>query len=147
MTRAVDPTTGKDYSPVSGDAVNDHDPFDPFRRNQVDNEERRMTPLVEAYGTLKPFVEALRGLVVNGKPTRPSNRLVGFRLVPLIYSPGPDGEADLVLAKDIVMTEDVSLNPYFPTNEDDNYSMGAPYLADGEDLTTDNIHNHLLGLR
>jgi prepilin-type N-terminal cleavage/methylation domain-containing protein len=130
----------------TGDSANDHDPFDPFRRNWVNDVgagDREMIPPPENFGSqIEPYIKALRGINANG-PTKPSKMKVGFRTVPLIYSAGPDGEPDIITAKEIRTSENGLLNPYFPTNEDDNYSMGSPHILDGEDLSIDNIHNHL----
>ena len=93
-------------SPPPGDAINDHDPFDPRR---VDDD--------------------------------------AFRLVPLIYSPGPDGIYDIDYAHDYHYTG----NPYASTGGraydlDPVESVTAPGTHAGLDHY-DNIHNHRIEAR
>jgi hypothetical protein len=135
---------------VSDDSDSDHDPFDPFRRatiavgsaNQWPASNLYTNPLNSSSSPIGSYVEALRGAVI------PTGGQVGFRMVPLIFSAGPDGNPDLILARGIVMsmpsgTNSGALNPYFPEDTDTTYAMGAPDPTDGDE-SIDNITNHLI---
>jgi hypothetical protein len=127
---------------MTGDTTTDHDPFDPFQRNSIN-----ALPLATQFpnpvngGSISGFIQRLRG---SDMPTRGQ---IGFRLVPLIYSGGPDGVPDIITAFEKIMSDQSSdggaLNPYFSNGPDDNYAMGAPHTEDGENLWIDNIHNHI----
>jgi prepilin-type N-terminal cleavage/methylation domain-containing protein len=136
---------------MSGDTDSDHDPFDPFRRSVKPAvlSNNIQWPQHEDYpGPVASYVDSLRGGNI------PSGGQVGFRLVPLIFSSGPDGIPDIVAARAMVMCKpsgpnSAALNPYFPNDEDDNYSMGGPISVnnpdfDGTDESIDNITNHLI---
>ncbi len=99
---------------MSGDADADHDPFDPFRRDQE--------------GTGSSSFE-----LSDNKPA--------YRLVPLLYSRGSDGETDLVVDTGAV----VELDPYAAKYGTPNTQLGTVRDTenDGEGWH-DNIHNHLL---
>ena len=86
--------------------------------------------------------------------------LIAFRLVPLIYSPGPDEASGLNVATEHVTWRwsasssiTVRNTPPFLTPNLTPYAKGSPnwpdeFLGTPIDTTsTDNIHNHLLGLR
>ena len=68
-----------------------------------------------------------------------------YRLVPLIYSAGPDGVFDIRPAQDFVM----GLNPYVDTDS----GAGNQFIGDQRDgggdgeNWHDNIHNHLLDVK
>jgi prepilin-type N-terminal cleavage/methylation domain-containing protein len=133
---------------MSGNTDSDHDPFDPFRRSvkPAVPSNNIQWPQPEDYpGPVASYVDSLRGGNI------PSGGQVGFRLVPLIFSNGPDGVPDIISARDICMSDpsEGALNPYFPNNEDDNYSMGGPISVNnpdfsGTDESIDNITNHLI---
>jgi prepilin-type N-terminal cleavage/methylation domain-containing protein len=133
---------------MSGDTDSDHDPFDPFRRSVKPAvlSNNIQWPQHEDYpGPVASYVDSIRGGNI------PSGGQVGFRLVPLIFSNGPDGVPDIISARDICMSDpnEAALNPYFPNNEDDNYSMGGPISVNnpdfaGTDESIDNITNHLI---
>lgn len=80
-------------------------------------------------------------------PSPADNR--GYRLVPLVYSNGPDGEADLFTSPQEIVYPNRSLFPsaayrQYPEGAPDS-KLGAPYdvNADSDDNSLDNIHNHL----
>lgn len=133
---------------MSDDTDADHDPFDPFRRSVIPAVAANniQWPQYEDYpGAVQNYVRSLRGGNI------PSGGQVGFRLVPLIFSAGPDGIPDIVLARGIDMSDpdQGALNPYFPNDENDNYAMGGPVSKnspefDGTDESIDNITNHLI---
>jgi prepilin-type N-terminal cleavage/methylation domain-containing protein len=107
------------------DAVNNHDPFDPLRLD--------MPPPAETATLLR---------------TEPS-AFAGFRLYPLIYSAGADGQVDLLDTYADLTTEKPSNDPYFdpaPSTTTAEKWLGAPYDHDSDGLNhLDNIHNHQLG--
>jgi hypothetical protein len=112
------------------DAAKDHDPFDVYRVDQYDS---------------------------GSSPPNPA----AFRLVPLIYSGGRDETFGIRLVKPYVTWQGLPTNQNNPPNSlpklspyqkvsdptatpPDNDYLGTPN-ADG--TATDNIHNHMLGLR
>jgi len=129
-----------------GDASSDHDSFDAFRRDQLNS----FGPALGAYPStvIATMVQELR------------DTTSAFRLVPLIYSAGSDGETDI---DDLPYTggaPPTTLNPYavdpntvgpvfVPTQPADpnfeNFVLGLPTdkNQDGDDNSLDNIHNHL----
>lgn len=128
---------------MTGDADADHDPYDPYRRDLA----TALPPLSKYPNTLKPFVAGLK------------DNYPAFRLVPLVFSAGPDGVYDIISSRGndqgkvvtFTGTNDVALNPYFidsslggmMANSPD-YGFGMPDLRDGEDQTKDNLTNHLI---
>lgn len=123
-----------------GDA--DHDPFDIYRRDSP----AVMTP-VSMYPTVpagqrgvsfkETYEDNMRNRMQLATPT--NSRLMAFRLTPLIFSGGPDGESAMKFAGD---DERTPLDPYY-VNQDDNYQSGEPD-QEKKDATKDNITNHLL---
>lgn len=96
------------------------------------------------------YVSSLQPLASNGLPDPINDHDPfdhaqvdpnAFRIVPLIYSPGPDGIFDITAATSAVMNGDpyapaIAPNVYLGTQRDgDN---------DGEDNSIDNIHNHII---
>ena len=115
---------------MSGDASGDHDPFDPFRTVQPNQTLDEVAP---------------SGSVVV--PTRYANAMSqlygGFRLLPLIYSRGPDNDSDVT-----VLTKSLVIDPYWLIDDPD---LGKFYLGfpadgdgDGDEGWVDNITNHNL---
>jgi hypothetical protein len=139
---------------MSGDSDADHDPFDPFRRSSPNV----LNPLDTSYPpVMQSYIKALRGQnspMTPSDPLVPSVRWVGFRLVPLIFSGGPDGSTDLMVAPDdpdesdeVIISDPATgaLNPYL-VNTEDTFATGGPsigFFGDTEDNFTDNITNHL----
>ncbi len=109
---------------MSGDASADHDPFDFFRRD-VEPDSPVDSP---------PWLR-------DANPA--------FRLVPLVYSGGPDGDPDLFTAKQMLIDD-----PFrsYDTGDID-ARIGTPMSfptvdpEDDGDNWHDNIHNHLLDNR
>jgi hypothetical protein len=121
----------------------DHDPFDRYRRDLP----TVTTPLVTAYPTagqspgFKQVYESnIRNRLIG---TAPLARKVAFRLVPLIYSAGPDGESAMVRPRDATVAP---IDPY--TNFE--HEVTNEICQDGEidtqnaSATKDNITNHLI---
>jgi prepilin-type N-terminal cleavage/methylation domain-containing protein len=137
---------------MSGDPDSDHDPFDPFRRSAEGGMNLNTWPDVGSYpGLIGNYVRALRGGASPMMPTT-GNPWVGFRLVPLIFSAGPDGESDMMVAQDdsdnpnvviVSHPERGLLDPYL-ANAEGGFASGGPYTEDGDDETIDNITNHLI---
>jgi prepilin-type N-terminal cleavage/methylation domain-containing protein len=127
---------------MTGDGNKDHDPFDVYRRDDP-----TALPAYTGYpALLAPYAKGL-------KDPNPA-----FRLVPLVFSKGSDGEPDVFSSrgKEVtsVATNEPALNPYFvDTTLNGNasslgipvaYGFGMPDVRDGTDATKDNITNHLL---
>ena len=130
---------------MSGDSDADHDPFDPFRRsspNVISPPDTSFPPVMQKY------IKSLRGQnspMTPPVPLVPSVPWVGFRLVPLIFSGGPDGSSDYIVPKDLIVSDpsDGALNPYLVDKLDNsNFASGGPALEDGDE-SVDNITNHL----
>ena len=64
----------------------------------------------------------------------------GWRLVPLIYSEGPDGHHG-------ISHETASGSPYVWAQDTYSQSFGLPVQVDGEWVHFDNIHNHRMEMR
>jgi prepilin-type N-terminal cleavage/methylation domain-containing protein len=131
---------------MSGDPDSDHDPFDPFRRSAEGTSNVNTWPDLNDYPPiLANYIRALRG---GASPTNPitSTAWVGFRLVPLIFSAGPDGESDLSVLQNFTVSDpnEGYLNPYLVDTSGDYFAIGGPYIEDGKDETIDNITNHLI---
>ena len=117
---------------MSGNADADHDPFDVYRRDQS----FAPRPAGSVYSTILPLVAALTGELADGNPA--------FRLVPLIYSAGSDGETDI---DDLPYTGGIppsGLDPYAIDPDTTEFVFGLPFDKNGDgDNSLDNIHNHL----
>jgi prepilin-type N-terminal cleavage/methylation domain-containing protein len=127
---------------MTGDADADHDPYDPYRRDLS-----TALPILNRYpSSLKSYIEGLK------------DNYPAFRLVPLVFSAGPDGIYDIISSrgqddgKVVTFTgaNNVALNPYFIDSSlggmmanTPNYGFGLPDLRDEEDQTKDNLTNHL----
>ena len=112
---------------MSADADADHDPFDPFRRDQ----EGVTLPTFMSYPlVLRNHIDSIRNRNEQG--------FSAYRLVPLIYSPGPDGKLAILTNNTTI----VELDPYIETQVG---SVGSPIVENGVESTEhiDNIHNHL----
>jgi hypothetical protein len=108
-----------------GDA--DHDPFDAYHRDEA-GVDHAVPPGASAQLTNE--INAIKNR--NGSVNLPW--ATAYRLVPLIYSAGPDGDSGIWAQP----TNDyVSLDPYRLV---DNKQIGT-FLDNG---VKDNIHNHLL---
>lgn len=121
---------------MSGDANSDHDPFDPFGRDQYDpysgDLQRGARPPASLYPVDSAFITAL------------SDPIGAFRLVPLVYSAGGDGITDINNSGGFV----TGLDPYaLDPDPPNDFQFGVPEddqnNPDGEDNSIDNIHNHL----
>jgi len=121
---------------MSADADGDHDSNDPFRRDLP-----QASPIpINAYpASVQPRIQVMRARNSLAAP------ISGFRLVPLIYSAGPDGDTDLVTSTKALVFDpylDYTLsNPGTQTNQP---SLGGLAVSDNDgDNWLDNIHNHL----
>lgn len=127
---------------LAADADVDHDPFDVFRRDHPLPASEIVTPAVYSGQNRR-----MRRILNQAMAIRSRNRLdppiSGYRLVPLIYSSGPDAESGLATFDNAEITDpyldysqsNPGLNTQIP-------SLGG-ILLDGEDSYLDNIHNHL----
>jgi prepilin-type N-terminal cleavage/methylation domain-containing protein len=119
----------------SGDADADHDPYDPFRRDDD-------API--APPALNRYPGALAGLAA---PLKDDSRAA--RLLPLVYSDGPDNDGDLFLANEALIAD-----PYVAySSQGITARIGAPMrdlVEQGIDPSNDggnwvdNLHNHLI---
>jgi hypothetical protein len=129
-----DPSTGN----LVRDPINDHDPFDPFRRDNPDALPPRSKQRL--YGNFWSLVAHLRD------PERAVD--AGFTLVPLIYSIGPDEDADVFVSPLSTGPENSPpFDPYglYPTEDGDQAQLGRTFDLEenDDDGWHDNIHNHL----
>jgi len=108
----------------------DHDPADVFRRDQVSV----TIPPISAYpGSVQPAMQEIRN-------RHTTFMLSAYRLVPLIYSRGPDGEADVVVDAEEVLR----LDPYARSSvSNEQIATVFDTNNDGDNNSLDNIHNHL----
>jgi prepilin-type N-terminal cleavage/methylation domain-containing protein len=121
----------------------DHDPFDLFRRDSP----TVTTPPIGSYpdkpagrsnySFQRTYQENMRDRMQLASPTK--SHLLAFRLTPLVFSAGPDGESAMRIAGDTDTNQ--PLDPYYVTPDD--YQAGAP-SEDDPDAVKDNITNHLL---
>jgi len=126
---------------MSGDADSDHDPFDPFRRDMP----TAISPRVRDYpSSIKDFMDEIRDRNSQKNPVS------AYRLLPLVYSGGPDGDPDLFLAKQTLIDD-----PYRVYESSGiTAQIGTPMASnpsginidpdDDGDNWLDNIHSHLL---
>ena len=121
---------------MTGDFESDHDPFDPFRRDMP---------------------ETASGLATTSNVQMLRDARGAFRLVPLIFSNGPDGNSGVLTPGDTFVggfpsTGDpypyARLDPYVSHFSDDEVSNQQRAHVGGFDGRgtdhIDNIHNHLL---
>ena len=129
---------------MHGNADADHDPIDVYRRDQFQDPLPRPT-------SYPPVID-------TAFFTELDDQNHAFRLVPLVYSAGPDGETDIDdIPTDGTSVPPTSFDPYayesslpgpgilFVDIPPFNYVFGLPYdkNEDGDDNSIDNIHNHL----
>ncbi|BBO32187.1 prepilin-type N-terminal cleavage/methylation domain-containing protein [Lacipirellula parvula] len=118
----------------------DHDPFDLYRRDSP----TVVTPNLGYYpASLRSVYEAnMRNRMTRATGANMTHQQA-YRLVPLIYSGGPDGESKLQLTG---AQNGDNIDPYV-ANQSESYvdgtQSGAPVL-DSVQLTKDNITNHLI---
>ncbi|MAT68041.1 MAG: hypothetical protein CMJ58_00800 [Planctomycetaceae bacterium] len=123
---------------MTGDAQTDHDPFDPFR----------VTPPV----ALEPVNPSRQTLIPTQYANAMNGLVAGFRLLPLIYSRGADGDSDLTALSSSTAPFNQTfgyLDPYQLTRDPDlgDYYLGIPSDGDedGDEGWLDNVTNHNLG--
>jgi hypothetical protein len=132
---------------MSGDADADHDPFDPYRRDQPG---AMPTNLNRYPASFRNYVAALKDPVP------------AFRLVPFIFSAGPigieDGKIDIVLNPNknmaLLGNNEPGMNPYFlddawtananKLNLPVSFGFGMPDMTDDVDDSKGYITNHLI---
>lgn len=120
---------------MTGDAEGDHDPFDVYRR---DSPAAALPPAPDPSMYPPPMIGAIQQLRRRNQQGAQQNdpRLLASRLVPLVYSNGPDERGGLRIEQP---ERDTGLDPYFVMSDD--VQMAQPDAAN-EDWV-DNIHNHL----
>ena len=118
----------------------DHDPFDPFRRDSP----TVITPPLSSYpaGLRTVYETNMRNRMLRAAGTNMTHQLA-YRLVPLVYSAGPDSSSAMLIVKD--PSTSPSLDPYVAAtpNYEDGTQPGTPD-PDNLDANKDNITNHLL---
>ena len=126
---------------MSGDPESDHDPIDPFRRDRKEQKPPTGPRARDQYpNQLQNAIASL------------DDDVIAYRLIPLVYSGGPDGDPDLFTAKQTLIDDPfrfyVSSNiearmgtpMSFISNPSDPYDIDP---VDDGDNWHDNIHNHL----
>jgi len=127
---------------LTADANIDHDPFDLFRRDQFQPTGPSYPPLINIASypaKVQPHMLAMRSRHGLTEP------IFAFRLVPLVYSAGADGDPDLATTGDALIYD-----PYLdytqsnPETDTVTPSLGGLSVSDDDgDNWLDNIHNHL----
>jgi len=120
----------------------DHDPFDLYRRDQPNAPRPALSNYPSIPGVnMQPFVDRLR------------DDMPAFRMVPLVFSAGPDGRYGIISGREsddpdemLVATDPgtIALDPCARNrnvNPNDFY-IGRPATLDGADESVDNITNH-----
>jgi prepilin-type N-terminal cleavage/methylation domain-containing protein len=134
------------------DADGDHDPFDVFRRDSPGASPTVVPPTAPQttrYPQIMQFdIQLIRdrndraARVTSADQAILPHSMMAFRLVPLIYSAGPDDAFALLLSQNVDAPEQqMPLDPYYE-NPDEGYQSGTPDPED--DAWRDNIHNHLI---
>jgi len=123
---------------MSLDADLDHDPSDPFRRDLP----RDPASLISSRAYPRQVQLSIQAIHNRNRLSEP---ISAFRLVPLVYSAGPDGDYDLVTS-----TKALVFDPYLDYTNDNPAvntmmpSLGGILVSDDDgDNWLDNIHNHL----
>jgi len=114
-------------------ADTDHDPFDPFRRDTLGS-------LRPSNGVYHANMQAHLNSITSRHAFIPP--VEAYRLVPLIYSQGPDDQSDVLLDTARV----TGLDPYAAIYESDGSFLQLATTVDSSgdgDGWIDNIHNHL----
>ncbi len=139
----------------------DHDPTDMFRRDVAS---MQIPPLPVYPGSLndarprlgdRQVVLTIRSMRQrsNGQQleleTGGTTQVGAFRLLPLVFSWGPDGESDIDATVDGSAGQRTSPDPYAIDYKLSKFELGRPIDVnqDGDDNSLDNIHNHLLDNR
>lgn len=120
------------YAPstlMSGDASTDHDPFDPYQRD-IDKPGRLANHFPRPTNPSYPAAVVATLNAMEGRDTG------AFRIVPLIWSRGPDGEQQFRSGSDELVADADPYSNVEPTNDGD--LIGSP-LPDAE---PDDITNH-----
>jgi prepilin-type N-terminal cleavage/methylation domain-containing protein len=131
---------------MTGDGDKDHDPFDILRRDSPSVTESPTPPNLPAPPTnvyppaLGFHVQQMRNRNQRAVSEMASNltRLTAFRLVPLIWSNGPDDEGGIVFGDE--NNTPATLDPYAPNDQDD-LQLGQP--DPDSKAWRDNLHNQL----
>jgi prepilin-type N-terminal cleavage/methylation domain-containing protein len=135
--RLDDPTSGLS-SMMTGDGEADHDPLDVARRDSplASRAANVLNYLDPVFKNDLQLVISRNQRVVNGE-----TRFAAFRLMPLIYSAGPDGEYGWITGRGQQPgDEQPTRDPYQVDENDQQY--GEPEV--GSKTGRDNIHNQLL---
>jgi prepilin-type N-terminal cleavage/methylation domain-containing protein len=122
---------------MSPNADADHDPFDVYRRDSI----KITLPKAQDYPPrMRPGMAVIRNRnqrAISGK-TPPF--LAAFRLTPLIYSAGPDGDSDLTVTPGTTTQLDPYSAHYGASND---MQLGWPYDQENDGQGwQDNVHNH-----
>ncbi|WP_428304902.1 prepilin-type N-terminal cleavage/methylation domain-containing protein [Lacipirellula sp.] len=119
----------------------DHDPFDLYRRDLPTT--KSSLPLTSYPPALQTVYRANMRSRMDRAAGANMTHQQAYRLVPLIYSGGPDGESKLQLTG---ASSGDDIDPYVANSGAgyaDGTQSGAP-VADSIELTKDNITNHLI---
>lgn len=135
-----------DLQPVDNDGrrfADDHDPFDIFRRDAPDLPGQPPKPNYDVYPNImeEPIsLMRVRNAMALTAPAGPPYR-TAFRLVPLIFSIGPDEDADVILDSE----SSTELDPYKATYGDSgDLQLGQQLDQEGDgEGWRDNIYSHL----
>ena len=132
---------------MSGDWETDHDPFDVFRRDALPSSLSAIPYGNYPTTAMQRSMQAIQNRNAQAEAAlagTPRQYLGAFRLVPLVFSAGPDRRTGLVVA--VGFAGPTVADPYAPTDVELNgvaLQLGAVYDEDGQiDSDKDNISNH-----
>ncbi|MCC6493964.1 MAG: hypothetical protein IT424_13200 [Pirellulales bacterium] len=118
------------------DAEADHDPLDVYRRDM----QVALGPVSSDYktppGAQRNVPQILSLYIGNNRGLR--DQVGAFRMVPLIYSTGPDGRSDIASGSDSFIQ---GLDPYDPSSS---IGLISDTNGDGENNFRDNVNNQLI---
>lgn len=123
----------------------DHDPFDQFRRDaptvNTDISAYPDRPAGQQNVSFRTTYQTnmRKRMQLASTATPAASRLLAFRLTPLIFSSGPDGESAMRTSGETDTNQ--PLDPYYVTPDD--YQAGAASDTN-PDAVKDNITNHLI---
>lgn len=127
------------------DADADHDPFDPFRRDSI--AQTAPSPQLPPLTAYPPNPSLIRDQIqqMRERNQRSTNALTAYRLVPLIFSIGPDGDSDVFVNRGTT----TELDPYSDRYMLDSNSVQMAIVVDSEgdgegwidNITNQNLEN------
>jgi Tfp pilus assembly protein PilV len=121
--------------------IDDHDPFDMFRRDSPTRLAIPPNPAIEVYPTAQGFQNLVRLINNRNQLVQPSGntRLAAYRFIPLVFSSGSDKEVGLLIVDPDLSSGAPALDPYAVSPDDVQSGQTDPDTK----AWRDNIHNHV----